>query len=166
MLIVCSSNSEWTTVEGKSVMALICSTANVLFDSEFQLDLIWPSYFNPITISLPFRRHLCSSDSSVPRPPPLPAGSSGSHHLHHFWWSDRRLYANTNSQSFTAQARSALWTGTGIVWTAGSSMLTGGHTRGGHSYRLKKDKCQKREAEERILQEHTRHTDPFHRPRP
>lgn len=79
------NNSEWTTVEGKSMMALICSTAKVLFNCEFQLDLNWLSHFNPIAIS----RHLCSSNSSVPHPPPLPAGSSGSHHLHHFWWSDR-----------------------------------------------------------------------------
>lgn len=64
------NNSEWTTVEGKSMMALICSTAKVLFNSEFQLDLNWLSHFNPIAIS----RHLCSSNSSVPHPPPLPAG--------------------------------------------------------------------------------------------
>lgn len=44
MLIVYSNNSEWTTVEGKSMMALICSEDKVLFNSDFQLDLIWPPY--------------------------------------------------------------------------------------------------------------------------
>lgn len=58
------NNSEWT-VEGKSVMVLICSTAKVLFNSEFQLDLNWLSYFNPIAIS----RHLCSSNSSTSSTP-------------------------------------------------------------------------------------------------
>lgn len=35
-------------------------------------------------------------------------------------------------QSFTAQACSALWTGTGVVRAASGSMLTGGYTGGGH----------------------------------
>lgn len=35
-------------------------------------------------------------------------------------------------QSLTAQACSALWTGTGVVGTAGGAMLAGRHTWGGH----------------------------------